>query len=125
VGGGGRLFESLVVFENYPVEESLGGGEWSLKISHVSYVDPPQAELMLMVVPGEQTLIRLMYHKGFFADETGEQLLEHFRTVLLSICRHTSGRVRDLEFPAGIEPRPPAPAMGKSFAADEFSFEAG
>ncbi|MET0622884.1 MAG: amino acid adenylation domain-containing protein [Pyrinomonadaceae bacterium] len=125
VVGGGRLFESLVVFENYPVEESLGRDEWSLRISHVSYVDPPQAELMLMVVPGEQTLIRLMYHKGFFADETGEQLLEHFRTVLLSFCRHTSGRVRDLEFPAGMEPRPHAPAMGKSFAADEFSFEVG
>ncbi|HZI18002.1 MAG TPA: amino acid adenylation domain-containing protein, partial [Pyrinomonadaceae bacterium] len=120
-----RLFESLVVFENYPVEESLRDGRGSLEITHFDYVDPPQAELMLMVVPGEQTLIRLMYHRGSFADETAEQLLEHFRTVLLSICRDAAGRVRDLEFPAGMEPRPHAPVAGRSFAADEFSFEVG
>jgi non-ribosomal peptide synthetase component F len=124
-GGVERLFESLVVFENYPVEESLREGGGSLEITHVNYFDPPQAELMLMVVPSEQTLIRLTYHRGLFADETGEQILEHFKTVLLSICENTSGRVRDLRFPAGMEPRPAAPAVGRPFAADEFSFEAG
>jgi hypothetical protein len=58
-----------------------------------------------------------------FADETAEQILEHFRTVLLSICHDASGRVRDLQFPAGMEPRPPAASSGQSFATDEFSFE--
>jgi non-ribosomal peptide synthetase component F len=123
LGGGERLFESLVVFENYPVEESLRDGGGSLEITHFNYIDPPQAELMLMVVPGAETLIRLMYDRGLFADETAEQILEHFRTVLLSICHDASGRVRDLRFPAGMEPRPAA-ASGQSFAADEFSFEA-
>jgi len=125
LGGGERLFESLVVFENYPVEESLRDGGGSLEITHFNYVDPPQAELMLMVVPGAETLVRLMYDRGLFADEAAEQILEHFRTVLLSICDDASGRVRDLRFPAGIEPRLAAPAAGQSFAADEFSFEAG
>jgi hypothetical protein len=123
LGGGERLFESLVVFENYPVEESLRDGGGSLEITHFNYIDPPQAELMLMVVPGAETLIRLMYDRGLFADETAEQILEHFRTVLLSICHDASGRVRDLQFPAGMEPRPPAASSGQSFATDEFSFE--
>lgn len=122
---GQKLFESLIVFENYPMEESLRDGSGSLEITNFKYIDPPQAELMLMVVPGEQILVRMMYQTGLIAEELSEQVLAHFKSLLLSISRQHSGKVRDLEFPPDTQSRRPSAAVSESFASDQFSFEAG
>ena len=123
--GGERIFESLLVFENYPVDEALAEGSRSLEITDFSYLDPPQAELMLMIVPGAQTLIRMMYNSQIFTEEMMEKLLQHFKELLLSMADGMDRRIRDLDFPSDMRGRLPiANAAGHSFANDSFSFEA-
>jgi amino acid adenylation domain-containing protein len=125
VGGGERIFESLLVFENYPVDEALAEGRHSLEITDFSYLDPPQAELMLMIAPGSQTLIRLMYGSQVFTEEMMDMVLRHFKELLLSMADGMGRRVRDLDFPSDMRGRLPITnTAGHSFAGDRFSFEA-
>ncbi|HEX5081516.1 MAG TPA: condensation domain-containing protein, partial [Blastocatellia bacterium] len=124
IGEGERIFESLLVFENFPVDEFLTEGRHSLEITDFNYLDPPQTELMLMIVPGIQTLIRLMYNSQVFTEEMMEKVLLHFKGLLLSMADGMARGIRDLDFPSDMRSRLPfSNTAGHSFASDRFSFE--
>src|SRR5262245_18365437 len=58
----GALFDSLVVFENYPVDRrSLSGSGGGLRLASVSGHDATHYPLSLMVAPSERLQLRLDY----------------------------------------------------------------
>jgi len=78
---GTPLFDSILVFENYPVDSS---GEWShgLRISNVQSHERTNYPLTLIVVPGKQISVRALYDGGRFEDSFVTALLHHFSTLL-------------------------------------------
>src|SRR5262249_45977931 len=73
--GSGALFDSLVVFENYPVERggpsAAGGG---LRLCSVSGHDATHYPLSLMVAPSERLQLRLDYRPHLFERASVEVL---------------------------------------------------
>ena len=75
LAGAGALFDSLVVFENYPVERgglsAAGGG---LRLASVSGHDATHYPLSLMVAPSERLQLRLDYRPDLFERASVEVL---------------------------------------------------
>src|SRR5262244_3155627 len=75
LAGSGALFDSLVVFENYPVERGgLSGAGGGLRLASVSGHDATHYPLSLMVAPSERLQLRLDYRPDLFERASVEAL---------------------------------------------------
>ncbi|MEH2191209.1 MAG: condensation domain-containing protein [Nostoc sp.] len=93
------LFESLVVFENYPVEASLL--EWSseLEIQNVNSFEETNYPLTVAVVPGSELLLGISYSDRRFDANIITRMVSSLQTLLarMSDTSATSDRrVSDL-----------------------------
>jgi len=84
---GEPLFHSLLVFENYPIDPSIGEHLGELEIGDVRVSERSNYALTLAVVARDEILLRL----GFDArvtPETGERLLAQLDTVLAAFAEN-------------------------------------
>jgi len=100
IQGGVPLFESLLVFENYPVdafvEAWLEGRAGSLEISNLRAIETTNYPLALVVAPGEELKISAAYERSRFDDETITRLLGHLKSMLEGIVSNPNRRVAEL-----------------------------
>ncbi|MEU3953404.1 non-ribosomal peptide synthase/polyketide synthase, partial [Streptomyces achromogenes] len=87
------LFDSIVVFENYPVDDGLAAAH-GLRLRGLEGVETTNYPLSLTAYPGPELTLRLGYDPALFDAATAERLAEYL-TVLLT------------HLPAGAH-RPPA-----------------
>ncbi|WP_269584125.1 non-ribosomal peptide synthetase [Roseibium sp. Sym1] len=81
--GLGDLFDTLVVFENYPDAEDMGGaGETGLRIDGLEVHDRTHYPASLMVVPGDQLMLRLDCREDRIGSELGRSLLDQLCHLL-------------------------------------------
>src|SRR5262249_38257423 len=78
------LFETLLVFENYPVGKQQVSGE--LTLSDLSHFEATNYPLTVIVAPGDQLFIQFNYHKNQFDRSAMERLAGHFKTILAGVC---------------------------------------
>ncbi|PEL51077.1 condensation domain-containing protein [Bacillus wiedmannii] len=81
-----RLFESLIVFENYPVKSWERDGIDEIKISGIKDNLKTNYPLTLVVVPESGLTIRLIYSEQHFNNDQVEGLLNIFKSLLLKIA---------------------------------------
>jgi len=86
-GGGGSLFDSIVVFENYPVTDGLG-------LSGLRGVETTNYPLSVVAYPGDRLELAFGYDPDLFEATTVERLADHLATVL-------TGLVADPDAPLG------------------------
>jgi non-ribosomal peptide synthase protein (TIGR01720 family) len=79
---GGTLFESILVFENYPMDEVMGSPEGTLAIANLRSFDRNNYPLMWLIMPGRELLLRLIYNQAQFESTFIEKALEQFETIL-------------------------------------------
>ena len=94
------LFESLLVFENYPVdvfvEAWLEGRAGSLQISNLRAIEMTNYPLALVIAPGEELKISAGYERRRFDDETITRMLGHFKSLLEGIASNPNRCVAEL-----------------------------
>ncbi len=105
VPGGRPLFESIVVFESYPEEES-DTGQLGLRITPLTPHRPDEAytltagrnnyPLSLMVEPAAEMRLILSYARTRFAHDDVGRLLQYYRTLLLAMAERPEVRLTDL-----------------------------
>ncbi|HSF41609.1 MAG TPA: amino acid adenylation domain-containing protein [Thermoanaerobaculia bacterium] len=93
---GTPLFESLLVFENYPVEESVGGARASLGIEDVRQFEVTSFPLTLQVAPGPTLWLRLAHDTRRVDGPAARRLLAQLRTLLAGMTARPEARLRDL-----------------------------
>ncbi|OIK28411.1 non-ribosomal peptide synthetase [Streptomyces malaysiense] len=76
------LFDSIVVFENYPVDDDLAAAH-GLRLSGLEGIETTNYPLSLTAYPGEELTLRLGYDPDLFDAGTAERLAEYL-TVLLA-----------------------------------------
>src|SRR6266852_4733381 len=75
LAGAGALFDSLVVFENYPVDRrSLSGAAGGVRLASGNGHDATHYPLSLMVAPSERLQLRLDYRPDLFDRASVEAL---------------------------------------------------
>ncbi len=86
IPSGTPMFESIVIFENYPVEQTSTGDSSDLALSEVLYVEKTHYPLTLMVVPGERLLLRAMFDRNHYTETDAALLLKRLRHLLRSFA---------------------------------------
>ncbi|MBZ4422890.1 amino acid adenylation domain-containing protein [Myxococcus sp. RHSTA-1-4] len=76
------LFDSLLIFENYPLDTSLGQRVPGMEVRDVHSQEHGNHPLIAYVVPGEKLRLSLSYAPALFGAETVARLLSHWRTLL-------------------------------------------
>lgn len=105
VPGGRPLFESILVFESYPEDES-DQDQLGLRITPMA---PPRQDaeyvltagrnnypLSLMVEPAAEVRLILSYARERFAHEDIKRLLGYYRTLLMTMAERPEARLAEL-----------------------------
>ncbi|WP_241566832.1 non-ribosomal peptide synthetase [Hahella sp. KA22] len=90
IGGGRHLFESLLVFENYPLDASLTESTSSsdrFVIAQVIANEQTNYPLSLSIVPDDRLHFKLLYQPQRFAEDSIRRLLTHLQQLLIAMTR--------------------------------------
>lgn len=82
---GKPLFESILVFENYPVNEQ---DSVKLKTRNIRSLERANYPLNLAVAPGPRLLLRIVYDTQHFQSATIQRLLQQLQTLLHNLVQH-------------------------------------
>ena len=90
------LFESLLVFENYPARTAIQEWSGSLEIRHVRFISSTHYPLTVVAVPGPELGLRIRYQCHRFDTATITRMLGHLRTLLEGMVANPAQRLADL-----------------------------
>ncbi|HEV7518404.1 MAG TPA: amino acid adenylation domain-containing protein, partial [Thermoanaerobaculia bacterium] len=95
--GGTPLFESILVFENYPVDESVRerAGR-SLRIGEVEVHEQTHYPLTVTASPGARLGLRIAYETRRFDRATVSRMLGHLESLLSGMAAHPDAALAEL-----------------------------
>ncbi|MCC5615453.1 amino acid adenylation domain-containing protein [Nostoc sp. CHAB 5836] len=79
------LFESIVVFENYPVNVTLQQLPGNLKIAELQDRGQTNYPLTVVAIPGEEMTVKICYDRDRFDADIIDRMAGHFLTLLEGI----------------------------------------
>jgi surfactin family lipopeptide synthetase C len=103
VPGGLPLFDTLVVFENYPLESSLQKRVQNLEIESVLSFEKTNYALTLTVVPGEELALKIGYNSKRFEDAAIARMLGHLQTLLEGMTANPERKLSELPLLSAAE----------------------
>ncbi|ACC81022.1 non-ribosomal peptide synthetase [Nostoc punctiforme] len=80
------LFESILVFENYPLNSAEQETKKTLEISHISCFERTNYPLTLVINPASQLSGRIVYDTSCFEEQTIARMIGHFQTLLAGMA---------------------------------------
>ncbi|NOU71105.1 amino acid adenylation domain-containing protein [Paenibacillus sp. LMG 31458] len=95
-----NLFDHILVFENYPVEESVQNGslesQLGFEATDVSMIEQTSYDLNLLVMPGRELAVRLNYNANVYDTQFLRSIEGHLNTVARTIVEHPEIRLQNL-----------------------------
>ncbi|PSF37564.1 non-ribosomal peptide synthetase, partial [Aphanothece hegewaldii CCALA 016] len=82
------LFESILVFENAPIDTSLFNQENGLRIRKIQGISWTNYPLTLTIIPSSELTIDITYNQNNFQDDIIYQMLEHLETLVFAMVAH-------------------------------------
>lgn len=90
--GRSALFESLLVFENYPLSSAVPPQVAGLEVSDIQFTEQTNIPLTLAVIPGPELRIKLTFDERRLPAQAAERLPGHLGSVLRGLCTHATLR---------------------------------
>ncbi len=90
------LFESILVFENYPVDQVLRESKVNIEIQNVSAFDRTNYPLTAIAIPGSELEFKISYDRNRFDRATITRMLGHFQTLLEAMLTNPDVLLKDL-----------------------------
>jgi amino acid adenylation domain-containing protein len=91
------LFDSIVVFENYPVDAALAQPDLNVEIKNIQGFDKTNYPLNLSITPGRELLFKLAYQENEdFNATTINRILGHLQTLLEDMVSDPQQRLEQL-----------------------------
>ncbi|MBV9787352.1 MAG: amino acid adenylation domain-containing protein, partial [Chloroflexi bacterium] len=94
---GQPLFDSILVFENYPLDDFLRGATGSLRCTDVKFITPTNYPLTVQVMFTPGLTFSLSYDAARFSAATAERVLDHLTTALTALISSPDARLSDLD----------------------------
>ncbi|MFV3406932.1 amino acid adenylation domain-containing protein [Pseudomonas sp. NY15463] len=96
--GGAGLFDTLLIFENYPVSEALADAEQNdLRFGAVRSHEQTNYPLALLVGLGDSLSLEFSFARTHFADATIKQMATHLRALLCGMLAGAQRPLAELE----------------------------
>jgi amino acid adenylation domain-containing protein len=90
------LFESLLVFENIPVDAAVWEESSALAIHNLQITNRVNYPLNLLIVPGSELSVRISYDGNRFQGATIRRMLGHLKTLLEGMRANPKQRLSEL-----------------------------
>jgi non-ribosomal peptide synthetase component F len=87
------LFESMFVFENYPVDRSLGSSHASLRVGDVRLRERTNHQLAVLAGSGERLSVRVCYDRRRFDDAAMARVARHLRALVEGMAEEPERRL--------------------------------
>ncbi|HEY2838917.1 MAG TPA: condensation domain-containing protein [Pirellulales bacterium] len=91
-----RLFDTLVIYENYPLHGAIERKVGSLTLRDMDGSATSSYPLTLVGLPGDGLTLRLLYDRRRYETEVAARLLEQLATLLERMVDQPTARMRDL-----------------------------
>src|SRR5215204_2900561 len=85
----GDLFDSLLVFENYPISKLLSSKQWLLKVNNIQIHERTNYPLNIVISGAGEISIKFLYNADLISDVHIKKIHDHFEHVLMQL---TSGK---------------------------------
>jgi amino acid adenylation domain-containing protein/non-ribosomal peptide synthase protein (TIGR01720 family) len=92
------LFESIIVFENYPLDRSTVSPKTGIGVRDLKSVVRNNFPITLLCAPAQQLPFRLAYDKRRFEGEAMDRLLAHLETLFEAIPASPHRLIKDLPY---------------------------
>ncbi|MGN7996791.1 non-ribosomal peptide synthase/polyketide synthase, partial [Chitinophaga sp. 22308] len=89
----GDLFDTLLVFENYPVNHLLAGQPWKLKAGNVEMNEQTNYPLSMAISTGEKITVRFSYNVSLLDDSYVNAIAGHFEQVFTQIVTQEASHI--------------------------------
>ena len=96
VGIKGDLFDSLLVFENYPVNKLINSKTWSLQVEHIAINEQTNYPLTVSIESSEGLGITFTYNTDLLEETYVKAISEQFERVLLQIAEGSVNTLKDI-----------------------------
>ena len=97
------LFDSLLVFENYPMDEISSDSEVSFEIENAEGIESTNYSLALIILPSPNGLkIKFDYNNTVISDEKMQVIESHLYTLLESLTSNVD-HIEDLKYLTFVE----------------------
>ncbi|MDB4896247.1 MAG: putative linear pentadecapeptide gramicidin synthetase LgrB, partial [Firmicutes bacterium] len=93
---GTGMFDSLLIFENYPTEVADRAREAGLQVGQAQAVEWTNYALTIFATPGVDLRIKVMYDRSLIDQDSASRLVRHFRTLLAAIAANPEQRLSEL-----------------------------
>ncbi|HEY0475247.1 MAG TPA: condensation domain-containing protein, partial [Kribbella sp.] len=93
---GSNLFDSVVVFENYPINDEAAA-EHGLQLHESQAIETTNYPLTLVALPADQLAIALGHDPALFHNASIERMAAHLRKLLEEIATSPDHRLGDLD----------------------------
>ncbi|MCB9220167.1 MAG: amino acid adenylation domain-containing protein, partial [Ignavibacteriales bacterium] len=92
-----NLFDSLFVFENYPVESSIKSNNLSIEFSDFKSFERTNYPLTIVSAPGDKINIDAAFDSSIIEEYRIDLLLDHFSNILNSIANSPSLKINEID----------------------------
>ncbi|MEO6230171.1 MAG: non-ribosomal peptide synthase/polyketide synthase [Ferruginibacter sp.] len=93
----GDLFDSLLIFENYPVSEIIGAKKWSLDIEQVQMEEQTNYPLSVIISSAQKIEIGFSYNTDLLEKLHVQKIAAHFENVLEQLINNTESRIGEID----------------------------
>lgn len=91
-----ELFDSLLVFENYPVNPALQSPDWKLQLQHIQVQEQANYPLTIRVMMTDGLEIGLVYNETVLDAAYVRMIAAHFEQVLLQMASQSAHTIADI-----------------------------
>ncbi|XLS29492.1 amino acid adenylation domain-containing protein [Flavobacteriaceae bacterium M23B6Z8] len=93
----GDLFDSILVFENFPISKVLSESEGTLEVGNVhTSRDQSNYPLSIIVHPQSELSVEFRYNDAFLSEESVLMISKHFKTLLRNAVENPHLKICDL-----------------------------
>jgi amino acid adenylation domain-containing protein len=100
---GQQLFETILVFENYPINNSFIDNKGQILIDEFESYDDTNYALVFLVDAYKDVVLNLRYDRNHFSADVIQRMLEHLRILLEGMAADPEGRLGDLPIMSEVE----------------------
>jgi amino acid adenylation domain-containing protein/non-ribosomal peptide synthase protein (TIGR01720 family) len=93
----GDLFDTLLLFENFPVSNVVSARPWTMKVADVVAHDQNNYPLALSISIGDEIVIQFKYNSDLLEETYVEMIRTHFERTLEQITRQAAIKSRTKE----------------------------
>ena len=119
----GDLFDSLLVFENYPVSKVISSRPWRLQVESPQLNNNNNYPLTLTISAGELIDMRFSYNTGMLEVGDVRRMRDHFEHVLRQVTGGEGLKLKDIGLVMQGEPLQLAGSPGFTLIDEESLFD--